>query len=361
MGRPFLRSGVCLTQIVAPEPTAAGSDVLATEQAAQNARHARLDAADYASYKAERESTETPVVVKPVGERVDPVAEEGETADAKAARERDEQGRFKGAKPRDDPSARKESIQAEINRATWEKKEAERQREQASRELDQIRQETARLKADATAPTKPAQEPAKAAGFPAYEAWLATTPEGTYEDYLDARAEHRIEQRFAAERQKVEQSQRAQQFTERHTAHEARVTEAKAKYPDWDVHAQATANVPVPDVMYEAILGSDRSADLVYYLVTHPEEYTQLAKDASALSVEAAPLMRRLLEAQIPEAAAQATGPVAPVRQSRANPPPKPVGGSPSAPDVDLDSLSPDEYRRVRNQQEQARRTTRGR
>jgi hypothetical protein len=71
-----------------------------------------------------------------------------------------------------------------------------------------------------------------------------------------------------------------------------------------------------PPAFYQAILGSESSAEIVHYLGSHPEECIQYARDFQDLPVSAATGVRRLLERSIerPSSAAErTTGPAAAV------------------------------------------------
>jgi len=118
---------------------------------------------------------------------------------------------------------------------------------------------------------------------------------------------------------------------------EARLAEGRKQYPDYDqVLTEAdTLGLQVSAVMQLAIAQSPKAADLVYFLATHPEECTQLASESQATPVDAAPVMRRLLESHLAPRAAPAasngtgSGPAARAPVSTAKPPVQPVGSSP--------------------------------
>ncbi len=304
------------------------------------------DAPDMEAYKALRKAGK------------DGTAPEPETPETAAARARDEKGRFSAnkrdsvvettenppvraqPKPRDDPQARRASIQADIDAAV-------KEREAARRDVAEARAEAARLRAEregSREPVKQAEAPAEK--FQAFEQWSQGNPDGTYEDYLDERAEWRIERRFTAEAQKREQAEAGKRIETLQTTHAERIAAARDAHPDWDEKAAAVAHIQPNHTLYAAVVTSDRSDDLTYYLMTHPQEYAQLAARTQNLPVAAADLVRDHLETLVPASAASSTGPAVPMRQSRANPPPKPVGGSPSVSTVDPEDQSIDDYRR---------------
>ncbi len=314
----------------------------AAESVARDAQIKALDdAPDMEAYKALRKSGKDGTTPAP------------ETSETAADRARDEKGRFsakpqertpdeapKVTKPRDDPQARRASIQAEIDAAV-------KEREAARREVAEARAEAARLRAEREAPREPAKQPdAPAEKFQTFEDWSKKQPDGTYEDYLDERAEWRIERRFTAEAQKREQAEAGKRIETLQTTHAERIAAARDAHPDWDERAAAVAHIQPNQTLYAAVVTSERSDDLTYYLMTHPQEYAQLAARTAGLPVAAADLVRDHLETLVPASAASSTGPAEPTRQSRAHPPPKPVGGSPSVSAVDPEDMSVDEWRR---------------
>lgn len=320
---------------------------IAEEQARNQQIKALDEAPDMDAYKALRKAGKDGTA---------PASDEPETASEAAARARDEKGRFsakpqdrveeppKVAKPRDDPKARTASIQAEIDKATAERRAAERER-------DEIRAETARLRAEHSALQAPKDaitetKTAIAEKFQPFEAWNAKNPDGSYEDYLDERSEWRIERRLKAESDKRQQAEATGRIEQLQTAHNERLTAARERYPDWDTKAAAVASVVPNPTLYAAVVTSDRSDDITYYLLSHPQEYAQLAQRTASLPVAAADMVRDFLEAKLSAPAASDSGPAVPMRQSRANPPPKPVGSSPSVTSTDPEDMSVDEYRR---------------
>jgi len=126
-----------------------------------------------------------------------------------AAPERDEQGKFKG-KPRNDPRAR-------VEQATAKEAQAKRERDEAIARIQALETELQTLKTPkpAAQPVAPAAQPV--AGFPDYQTWAsqADNAQKTYEDYLEARVEHRFEQRERAKQQQEAQARYAQADAQR--------------------------------------------------------------------------------------------------------------------------------------------------
>lgn len=172
--------------------------------------------------------------------------------------------------------------------------------------------------------------------FQSYDQYLGTNPDATYDDWQDAKLEAHAEWR-ETKREEKEAGLRAQrEATELMTAHQNRLKEARAKYPDYDT--VVAKDVLIPPTMIEAILRSPHSHDLLYFLGTHPEEAVALANDAAVSPAQAVPIIRRYLESQIRTGAAPQPD-SALSRRSAAAPPVSRVGGTASAEPADPDDL----------------------
>ncbi len=257
---------------------------------------------------------------------------------------RDETGKFKGkgtGKPRTDPIARMQA-------ATQKEADAKREAAEARQEAARLRTELDALKRPAAAPTngqsaQPTAQPGKFA-FPKFDQWLAQHPDQDWEAYQESREEARDQWR---DHQHVVQTK-----LERHAQ---RLAEAPKKYADWDAVYTANGNLPTTPTMAQAILDSDRSDDLVYWLVTHPESCTQLAEESRFSDPAAAAVwMRKYLEAQVTAAAVSPSPDSAPsVRPSAAKPPINRVGGTASLTPASPDDLEfGPEYIRRENERE---------
>ena len=145
----------------------------------------------------------------------------------------------------------------------------------------------------ATGPA-PQQTPAlPAPTFPAFDAWLTQNPDKTYEDYTDARADWRWQ---------MKQAQAHAQTRE--AAFRDQVTAARAAHADFDALAFAP-QLPISPVMAHAIRESDRGAELLYHLGSHPDVALELARSSAQSGPDAMPVMRRYLESLVPVAPQQ--------------------------------------------------------
>jgi hypothetical protein len=199
------------------------------------------------------------------------------------------------------------------------------------------------------APTTPA--PVQGAKFPSYDVWLESHPDGSWDDWQDEKIDWRAEQKLTA----TEHQRRDAKILE---AHLARMANVATKYPDFQqVREKADATLAAaginnfPDVLVRAVIQSDRSDDLIYFLGTHPEEAVQLARDAAAAPLSVAPLLQRMLETQLSTNGARSALPTGsgPPARSLAKPPVNPVGGTATVQSPPLDELEfgPEYVRRM--------------
>jgi hypothetical protein len=243
-----------------------------------------------------------------------PAAEPTEVAPEPPARRRDD------TLPRHDPVAR-------MKQAIAQKAQAEQRAAALEAELQRLRQPPLSV----TSPVTPPPQNGHAQphpGEPQFEQF-ADAPD-PYTAYVQAwtRWDHATQLAQTRAQWDAEQAAKTQA-----KEFEARLSEGRKQYADYDqVLTEAdTLGLQVSAVMQLAIAQSPKAADLVYFLATHPEECTQLAEESQATPVDAAPVMRRLLESQLGARAAPSngTGPAAPPKISTAKPPVQPVGSSP--------------------------------
>jgi hypothetical protein len=177
--------------------------------------------------------------------------------------ERDEQGRFKSKEKSEDeeaelPKGVRKRIQKEIDKAVAARKEAERYAQELRSKLD-TGAEPAKT-TETTSNSKP-----KLDDFESYDA------------YVDALTDWKIEQREAA-RTKAEAESRAKSESEtRAQAWTEKVEAARDKYEDFDdVISEITT--PITPAMQEAIMESSIGTDIAYHLAQHPKEIQRIAK-----------------------------------------------------------------------------------
>jgi hypothetical protein len=276
------------------------------------------------------------------------------TASEPPPKERDEKGRFvkrdpdaatapATAAPSEPPPPAEEKPAHPRHDPIMRMKQAVERQAAAERRAAALEAELARLRQPVTAPVTPPEYGAPQNSGqnlnlngnhePQFEQF-AQEPD-PYTAYMQAwaRWDHarQIDERFA--RYQAEQAAKAQ-----HETFTARVKEGAQKYPDWqEALTQAdTLGLQVSAVMTQAITQSPRAADVVHFLATHPEECIQLAEESIQTPVDAAPVMRRLLESRLAPAAAASNGAGTASRAltSTAKPPVTPVGSSPVVSDA---------------------------
>lgn len=154
-----------------------------------------------------------------------------------------------------------EGVQKRIDKAVRKQREAERRAEAAETELQRLR----------TPETKPAEKPAPAEGKPKVSDFA------DYDEYVEALAEWKTDQRLAADKSKEQTAKAAESHRNAAAAFGERVKEA-AKKPEYaNIYDVLDSDVAVSAAMHEAILESPLGAELAYYLGKHPEEAAHIA------------------------------------------------------------------------------------
>lgn len=227
-----------------------------------------------------------------------------------------------------------------------EKKELQRQLEAAKK--PDVKTDPSPAAAPPNIPTtrpKPTVEDVDDKGNPKY---------ATYEDYVDALTDWKMEQKFEQEKR-----ERAQQEQQR--ALDARFADARKRYEDADEviipAAKAIYEAQIPLAVKQAFSESELLPDLCYVVGSDPDEFKRfvnLAKSnpraAFAKIFEYERAIREELAGNATEESRSEKAPE--VKKTAAPKPPSPVNGAGSsrAFDVSDESLSPEEWARKRNQ-----------
>ena len=140
------------------------------------------------------------------------------------------------------------------------------------RELEEALEATRKPAEEKRSDSKPSEQPAQ--GKPKQEDFK------TYDEYFEALAEWKAEQRIAQR----DQQREAKEAEARARAAEAevakswkdRVAKTKAAHPDFDA-VFADADMDVTPVMQKAMLASEHGAEVAYHLAKHPEESERIA------------------------------------------------------------------------------------
>lgn len=271
-----------------------------------------------------------------VADEPEPAVAEEETPTEPAPLPRDAAGQFqKRGKPRSDPQARVEA-------ATRKEAQAKEEARQARAEVERLRAEVERHTAEAARLRQPVAAP------PAEGADL----ERFWQDPLSVARE--LARREAADLYAAQQQ--AQLERAELASYAQQVTELKQEHPDFDDVVKQAPDVP--GVILLAVRQSQMGARIAYDLGTHPEDTAQLARECAALSIDAVPMVRRLLEARVTATAgARPDSASSAVRPSAAAPPVNRVGGTASRTPVESEDLEfgPEYIRRENAREKKAR------
>lgn len=205
-----------------------------------------------------------------------------------------------------------------------------------------IETENAELRARLETPAAPRQAdptPAVAATKPAQTGVPQLKDYASAEEWFDARLEHTRKQ----EREQQESTASNEEIRQTWEAHNSRISEARAKYADFDEVAETFGNIEIPQASALAIIEQPNSADVTYYLATHTEEAKKLANMRPLAQVAA---IARISD-KVAGSSASATAPK-PKPASQAPAPIKPVGTGATGSTVDLGSLSYQDYKKAR-------------
>lgn len=148
------------------------------------------------------------------------------------------------------------------------------------------------------------------------------------------------EEADAAEEQRVEQENTKKTFD----AYNAQVDKTREKHPDWDDVIKAGADVPMSQGVQLAVIESENGPEVAYYLCTHKDE----AKALNTMSVPRAMVEIGKISAKLLKADDAPSPERKPVTSAAA--PLRPVGRAGTTSSVPLDTLSYEDYRRVRDE-----------
>jgi hypothetical protein len=162
-----------------------------------------------------------------------------------------------------------------------------------------------------------------------------------FDDYVAAKASYiadkRINETLTA-REKAQMAERQQQEQrEIASTWSQRVAQATAELPDFE-DVIASSDVPMSDVMRQAIMDSDVGPKLAYYLATNPDDAHKIATMSHIGQVRALGRIEAQLEQGTPKSVSTAPAPV------------KTVGGR-STVKVDPDKMTTDEWLKWRQEQ----------
>lgn len=165
----------------------------------------------------------------------------------------------------------------------------------------------------------------------------------TYEDYVEALTDWKLEKREALRRQEAEKETRTQTV-------KTQVEAARAKHADYD--QVVTNDVTVSPAMAEMMVGSEHGAEIAYYLGKHRDEAAKIAKMSPAQAGAALARIEVKLNAETSAPAAQPK----PAPTTKAPKPPKTVTGSGGAVDAEPDPSDFSKWSKWKDRQERRER-----
>jgi hypothetical protein len=161
-----------------------------------------------------------------------------------------------------------------------------------------------------------------------------------YESYVEALTDWKVDQKLTAQQQRAAQERAARDAQEQSAKVREKLSAASSKYEDFEDVA-LSPDTPITQAMAHAIIESDVSADLAYYLGTHVDEAAQIARMSPVGQVRALAKLEEKLTASAPT--------------SKAPKPISPIGGKSSPRDGLADDLPIAEWMKRRNAQLKSR------
>lgn len=211
----------------------------------------------------------------------------------------------------------------------------------------------ARVNQQAAPPAEVKPEPVQSSAilpekFPPMEEWIKDHPDESYEDYIDARGEWRIEKRLAkmAAEEEMRSAQEAQRAVK--DAYDERVEEFKKTHADWkEVIDQ---DLTLPPGVGETILQMENGPEVAYYFGKHPDAAKRLNQMNPYSAIAEVGRIAATLGRD--EAINNPGFRTDKIPTSNAPAPIKPLTGHSTKSTKSLDELDYQEYRKARDQQE---------
>lgn len=168
----------------------------------------------------------------------------------------------------------------------------------------------------------------------------------TYEAYISALTDWKVDQKLASNKEDSAKSEQQRTEQQRTQAIHQKMTEGSAKYDDFDEVVRNPA-LPITKAMAEAMGDSDIGADIAYHLGSNMEEAKRIAALAPSAQIRAIVQLEAKLAAATPAPAPVVSKAPAPIEPIASRKPPT-TGLS--------DDLSADEWAKRRNAELAARR-----
>ena len=221
-----------------------------------------------------------------------------------------------GEEPQPESESQKSGFQQRISELVNQRKAAEQQAEYWRQQAQQAQK-----------PQEPPAEPEQ--GAPVPDSFR------TYEEYLGALADFKVEQRLSAREQERQQQERQRQLEmSRHQDAQtfaSKAAEARSRYPDFDV-VVGNPNTPITETMVTAFARVENGADVAYQLASNPTEAFRVSQLSPELQMLEIGRMSAAKASRVPPAAVS------------------PVQGATGGP-RDPMKLSADEWAKLRNEE----------
>lgn len=174
----------------------------------------------------------------------------------------------------------------------------------------------------------------------------------SYEEFIEALTDHKMEQRELALAQKAREWQAQEQERQRLNGWQSRVGEFKQTAADFDDMLQSVDHIQIPPALQQALMESETGPQLAYALAKDPKELERIAKLPPLAAIRAL----GAFEAHIANGNGNGTAPKAketappPVPVSKAPPPVRPVatGSSSMTTRKPVEEMTYQEYKRHR-------------
>lgn len=150
----------------------------------------------------------------------------------------------------------------------------------------------------------------------------------TYEEYIEAKTRFQVSHELRKAYTQAEQIRAREEHARRESDWQTREAKASEKYADYDEVVLENSDLDITPVMAEAIKVSEIGTDIAYYLGTHPDEATRIAKMSPA--AQAAQIGK--IEAKLESKPAETPKP----KVSNAPPPTDPVKATAPNDEFDL-------------------------
>ena len=279
--------------------------------------------------------TEAPVeMVTEKEETQEPVAEEtsAEAAQASGAGEEEGGETEEPADPTENKPRKKGGFQKKIDKLSAKAQALEQEKEYWREQA---------LRTQKTPQEKKPEAEAKAAGKPDASKFE------NHDEYVEALADWKVEQRLLAEKQKTREEALKEEFRTKSQTHLERVEKFSGEHDDFDEVVESVNHIPISGPVQDVILNSEFGPELMYELAKNPTEYARICK----LSPAAAGVALGKIEARFQKPSEEK--PTEP-KVTKAPAPIKPVttnSASASTKSIYDEDLSQADYERLRNQQ----------